>query len=79
MSRIVSYLAAFGLLASLGLTVAVSPTKAAAQTDSSRALSADVVGLGKTLEIGMILAIIYFVLTYRLFWGKVRLTGTEGY
>jgi cytochrome d ubiquinol oxidase subunit II len=29
--------------------------------------------------IGMILAIIYFILTYRLFWGKVSLTQTEGY
>jgi cytochrome d ubiquinol oxidase subunit II len=30
-------------------------------------------------SIGMILAIVYFVLTYRLFWGKVRLTEMEGY
>jgi cytochrome bd ubiquinol oxidase subunit II len=25
--------------------------------------------------IGMVLAIIYFAITYRLFWGKVSLTG----
>ena len=30
-------------------------------------------------SIGMVLAILYFVLTYRLFWGKVRLTETTGY
>ncbi len=29
--------------------------------------------------IGMVLAIIYFVLTYRLFWGKVQVTDSEGY
>jgi cytochrome d ubiquinol oxidase subunit II len=29
--------------------------------------------------IGITLAIIYFVVTYRLFWGKVRPTGEEGY
>ncbi len=28
--------------------------------------------------IGMVLAVIYFVLIYRLFWGKVRLAD-EGY
>lgn len=28
---------------------------------------------------GMLLAIIYFVITYRLFWGKVSLTQGEGY
>ena len=30
-------------------------------------------------SIGIVLAIIYFVITYRLFWGKVRPLGTEGY
>jgi cytochrome bd ubiquinol oxidase subunit II len=30
-------------------------------------------------SIGIVLAIIYFVVTYRLFWGKVRPMGTEGY
>ncbi len=29
--------------------------------------------------IGIILAAVYFILTYRLFWGKVSLTDTEGY
>lgn len=29
--------------------------------------------------IGMVLAAIYFILTYRLFWGKVSLTEPEGY
>ena len=29
-------------------------------------------------SIGMVLAVIYFVFTYRLFWGKVHL-DTEGY
>jgi cytochrome d ubiquinol oxidase subunit II len=28
---------------------------------------------------GMILAAIYFIFTYRLFWGKVQVKGTEGY
>jgi cytochrome bd-type quinol oxidase subunit 2 len=29
--------------------------------------------------IGMVLAIIYFVFTYRLFWGKVHPTEVENY
>jgi len=29
--------------------------------------------------IGMVLASVYFILTYRLFWGKVRVTNSEGY
>ena len=29
--------------------------------------------------IGIILAAIYFILTYRLFWGKVNVKDTEGY
>ena len=29
--------------------------------------------------IGMVLAIIYFVFTYRLFWGKVRPAEVEHY
>jgi cytochrome d ubiquinol oxidase subunit II len=30
-------------------------------------------------SIGMALAIIYFVFIYRLFWGKVREAGSDGY
>jgi cytochrome d ubiquinol oxidase subunit II len=30
-------------------------------------------------SIGIVLAIIYFVITYRLFWGKVHLADVEGY
>jgi cytochrome bd ubiquinol oxidase subunit II len=29
--------------------------------------------------LGMLLAMIYFVFTYRLFWGKISLAETEGY
>ena len=41
-----------------------------------------VVGLAVGLAwwiLGMALAAIYFVLIYRLFWGKVRPTEVEGY
>ena len=30
-------------------------------------------------SIGIVLAATYFILTYRLFWGKVHVTDTEGY
>ncbi len=30
-------------------------------------------------SIGMVLAIVYFILTYRLFWGKVSLTQAIGH
>jgi cytochrome d ubiquinol oxidase subunit II len=29
--------------------------------------------------IGMVLAAVYFIFTYRLFWGKVQLKGGEEY
>jgi cytochrome d ubiquinol oxidase subunit II len=29
--------------------------------------------------IGIILALIYFIITYRLFWGKIEVVGSEGY
>jgi cytochrome d ubiquinol oxidase subunit II len=29
--------------------------------------------------IGIVLAVIYFILTYRLFWGKVQVTDSTGY
>jgi cytochrome d ubiquinol oxidase subunit II len=29
--------------------------------------------------LGMILAVIYFIFAYRLFWGKVQVKETEGY
>jgi cytochrome d ubiquinol oxidase subunit II len=30
-------------------------------------------------SIGIILAVIYFIVTYRLFWGKVGVAGSKGY
>jgi cytochrome d ubiquinol oxidase subunit II len=55
---------------------AVNPANSLTITNASSSLYGQTVGLVWWI-IGMILAIVYFVLTYRLFWGKVRLT--EGY
>jgi len=35
--------------------------------------------MGRRVRLGMALAIVYFILTYRLFWGKVSLTQTIGH
>jgi cytochrome d ubiquinol oxidase subunit II len=57
---------------------AVNPANSLTITNASGSQYGQTVGL-VWWSIGMILAIVYFVLTYRLFWGKVRLTEMEGY
>ena len=68
--------AAFGLYPDV--LPAVNPVYSLTIQNASGSQYGQTVGL-VWWSIGMVLAIIYFILTYRLFWGKVRLTGTEGY
>jgi len=73
-----------GLLASAAITLypmvlpAVNPANSLTIYNASASPYAQAVGL-VWWSIGMVLAVLYFVLTYRLFWGKVRLTETTGY
>jgi Cytochrome bd terminal oxidase subunit II len=73
-----------GLLASAAVSLypivlpATIPANSLTIYNASASQYAQAVGL-VWWSIGMVLAIIYFVLTYRLFWGKVRVTQTEGY
>ena len=57
---------------------AVNPANSLTITNASGSQYGQTVGL-VWWTIVMILAIIYFVITYRLFWRKVRLTEMEGY
>ena len=68
--------AAFGLYPDV--LPAVNPVYSLTIQNASGSQYGQTVGL-VWWSIGMVLAIIYFILTYRLFWGKVRLTQTEGY
>jgi len=73
-----------GLLASTAVTLyplvlpAVNPAYSLTIYNASASPYAQAVGL-VWWSIGMVLAILYLILTYRLFWGKVRLTETTGY
>ncbi|TME08634.1 MAG: cytochrome d ubiquinol oxidase subunit II [Chloroflexi bacterium] len=73
-----------GLLASTAVTLyplvlpAVNPANSLTIYNASASPYAQAVGL-VWWSIGMVLAILYLILTYRLFWGKVRLTETIGY
>jgi cytochrome d ubiquinol oxidase subunit II len=73
-----------GLLASAAITLypmvlpAVNPAYSLTIYNASASQYAQAVGL-VWWSIAMVLAILYFVLTYRLFWGKVRVTETTGY
>jgi cytochrome bd ubiquinol oxidase subunit II len=73
-----------GLLASAASSLypmvlpAVNPAYSLTIQNASGSQYGQAVGLA-WWSIGIVLAIIYFVVTYRLFWGKVRLTQTEGY
>jgi cytochrome bd ubiquinol oxidase subunit II len=73
-----------GLLASAASSLypmvlpAVNPADSLTIQNASGSPYGQTVGLA-WWSIGIVLAIIYFVVTYRLFWGKVRLTQTEGY
>ncbi|MBE3561542.1 MAG: cytochrome d ubiquinol oxidase subunit II [Ktedonobacteraceae bacterium] len=72
-----------GMLASAAFGVypyvlpAVNPANGLTIDNASASLYGQSVGLVWWI-IGIVLAVIYFIFTYRLFWGKVRLTG-EGY
>lgn len=68
--------AAFGLYPIM--LPAVNPTYSLTVQNASASQYAQVVGL-VWWSIGIILAAIYFILIYRLFWGKVRVAGSEGY
>ncbi len=67
---------AFGLYPNM--LPAVNPVYSLTIQNASGSLYGQTVGLVWWI-IGMVFAILYLVLTYRLFWGKVRLTKTEGY
>src|SRR5207249_225569 len=73
-----------GMLASAAFGVypdvlpAVNPAYSLTIQNASASEYGQTVGLVWWI-MGMVLAIVYFILTYRLFWGKVSLTGTEGY
>jgi cytochrome d ubiquinol oxidase subunit II len=68
--------AAFGLYPLM--LPAVNPAYSLTIYNASGSLYGQTVGLVWWL-IGMVLAVIYFVFTYRLFWGKVSLTSAHGY
>ncbi|HTD20256.1 MAG TPA: hypothetical protein VK667_12075, partial [Ktedonobacteraceae bacterium] len=68
--------AAFGLYPDV--LPAVNPAYSLTIQNASASLYAQTVGL-VWWSIGIVLAIIYFIITYRLFWGKVRPTEAEGY
>jgi cytochrome d ubiquinol oxidase subunit II len=73
-----------GMLASAAITLypmvlpAVNRANSLTIQNASGSLYGQTVGL-VWWSIGIILACIYFIVTYRLFWGKVHLVGTEGY
>lgn len=73
-----------GLLASSALGLypyvlpAVNPANSLTVTNAAASQYSQTVGLVWWI-IGMILASLYFILTYRLFWGKVSMTDTAGH
>jgi cytochrome d ubiquinol oxidase subunit II len=73
-----------GMLASAAFSLyplvlpAVNPAYSLTIQNASGSQYGQTVGLVWWI-IGMVLAIIYFVFAYRLFWGKVHVTDTEGY
>ncbi len=73
-----------GMLASAAISLypnvlpAVNPANSLTIQNASGSLYGQTVGL-VWWSIGIVLAIIYFVITYRLFWGKVHLADVEGY
>jgi cytochrome d ubiquinol oxidase subunit II len=68
--------AAFGLY--LDVLPAVNPANSLTIQNASASQYGQTVGLVWWI-LGMILALTYFILTYRLFWGKVNVTQTAGY
>ena len=68
--------AAFGLYPNV--LPAVNPAYSLTIQNASSSQYGQTVGLVWWI-IGMILAIIYFIFTYRIFWGKVRITEKRGY
>lgn len=73
-----------GLMASaaFGLYPLVLPAVDATHSLTIQNASASAYGQSVGLAwwiFGMLLAIIYFIITYRLFWGKVSLSTSEGY
>jgi cytochrome bd ubiquinol oxidase subunit II len=73
-----------GMLASAAFALyplmlpAVNPAYSLTIYNASGSLYGQTVGL-VWWSIGMVLAVIYFVFTYRLFWGKVSMTSLPGY
>jgi cytochrome d ubiquinol oxidase subunit II len=73
-----------GMLASAAISLypnvlpAVNHANSLTIQNASGSLYGQTVGL-VWWSIGIVLAIIYFVITYRLFWGKVHLADVEGY
>jgi len=73
-----------GLLASAAFSLypnvlpAVNPANSLTITNASGSLYGQTVGLVWWI-IGIVLAAVYFILTYRLFWGKISLADTHGH
>lgn len=73
-----------GMLASAAITLYPNVLPSVTRANSLTISNASASQYGQTVGlvwwiVGIILAAIYFILTYRLFWGKVSVTGTEGY
>jgi cytochrome d ubiquinol oxidase subunit II len=73
-----------GMLASAAISLYPNVLPAVNSANSLTIQNASASQYGQTVGliwwiIGIILASIYFILTYRLFWGKVRPGGVEGY
>jgi cytochrome d ubiquinol oxidase subunit II len=73
-----------GMLASVAFGLypdvlpAVNPAYSLTIQNASASQYGQTVGLVWWI-LGMILALTYFIFTYRLFWGKVNVTQTQGY
>ena len=73
-----------GMLASAAISLYPNVLPAVTHANSLTIQNASGSQYGQTVgliwwSIGIVLAILYFIITYRLFWGKVNLTNAEGY
>jgi cytochrome bd ubiquinol oxidase subunit II len=72
-----------GMLASAAISLYPNVLPAVTHANSLTIQNASGSQYGQTVgliwwSIGIVLAILYFIITYRLFWGKVNLTNAEG-
>lgn len=73
-----------GMLASAAISLYPNVLPAVTRANSLTIQNASGSQYGQTVgliwwSIGIVLAILYFIITYRLFWGKVNLSNAEGY